>query len=607
MIAARFVKQLNLIEGMTVRVTAPKVEVHNQANQFAQVICNILNGVILLVLEVYRTADKKLLWIRVAAGWIIATDGTEEELIQVVHEDGVLETALKDEKSKRERMSSAVAAMLIKSYSLPRAKRLARSILRHAKEHYPQTPLLKISKESIEDVMIILGGKIALTKAQVFEYIKAAAARQSNPLQSVIDISQEIYDIIFSRPSVWVVEDMNVITTEDVRIRNNNFIMSAAEGDLEKFKRFLAQGQELTSLHSQFLFTALHAAANFGQAAIVECIIQSGLSLNIRDPKHGQTALHFAADSGRVDCAKLLLEAGADRTLPNYKGVLPYQVADEQGNIECREALKFLPPPVQHIDFTDVGRHSVSLIWQSPPINRSHTPIIVEYCVEFQIVEMMDDLHDPPLLYTSLTHCSFNHLTPSRVHRARIKCRAASGWSGFSTWFYVKTIAFHPEPPLPVETVKVSINALLLHWFPPIRDNGFPVDFYELEIADHVGIDDGSLGIHGQNTNGHADETDGDDEDDTGGFLSNSGVSIRTRRNRQNQQKPQFSAGGSTKLSAISKLHRVMKHKNVEKRLKYVTGLEPHRLYRSRVRAHNEVRNTLIIHCLLILTLCLSF
>lgn len=579
MIAARFVKQLHLTVGMTVRVMATKLEVHIQANQFSLVICNLLQGVYLSILEVFRTSDKKLLWIRVSAGWIIATDGSEDELIQIIDNTDIIEEFWKDEQNKRERMSSAVAAMLIKSYSLPRAKRLARSILKHANEHYPnhKTPLLKISHASIEDIMIILNGKLALTKAQVFEYIKAAAARQSNPLQSVIDISQEIYNIIFTRPSTWVIDDMNVITTEDVRIRNNQFIISAAEGNVEKFNRYLEQGQELTCLHSQFMFTALHAAANFGQAEIVKCIIKTGLSLNIRDPKHGQTALHFAADSGRIECAQLLLEAGADRTIPNYKGVLPYQVAHEQGNIECREVLKFLPPTVQQIEFTDIGRHSVALLWQCPPINRSHTPMIVEYCVEFQIVEMMDDLQDPPLLYTSLTHCTFHHLTSSRVHRARLKCRAASGWSHYSAWFYVKTLAYHPERPLPVEIVKVSINAMLLHWFPPIRENGFPVDFYELEVADSVGIENGSLGLNLIEPDNESDDGGGDNdvngEPDQDGCKANNVVSIRSRRKRQKELQLQSQSNcqsheSSHTVSAISKLHRLMKHKNVEVRQK---------------------------------------
>lgn len=42
----------------------------------------------------------------------------------------------------------------------------------------------------------------------------------------------------------------------------------------------------------------------------------------------------------------ILLEHGADRTIPDIKGVLPYEVANELGYAQCREMLKEPPPPI---------------------------------------------------------------------------------------------------------------------------------------------------------------------------------------------------------------------------------------------------------------------
>jgi len=69
-------------------------------------------------------------------------------------------------------------------------------------------------------------------------------------------------------------------------------------------------GQEMIALHSELLYTALHAAADFGKHLIVESIIRRGYSLDMLDPKLGQTALHFAAWAGRVEVVKRLLMAG---------------------------------------------------------------------------------------------------------------------------------------------------------------------------------------------------------------------------------------------------------------------------------------------------------
>jgi hypothetical protein len=292
----------------------------------------------------------------------MVADGGEESLVEVCTDFSLGEKHWQQEGEKRQRMASAVASMLIRSHPLPRAKRLARSLLKHASEHYPHTPLTKITDKSMEDIMIILHGQRALTRQQTFEYIKAAAARQSHPRQSVVDIAQLVYDLLNIRPSAWVTQALNVITTEDIRIRNNHFIMAAAEGNLAVFQEFLKNKQELTSLHSELHYTALHAAADFGQAAILTCILATGLSIDIKDPVRGQTSLHFAAYSGRTSVARLLLEAGADRRLACSRGILPYQAADKQGHVECRELLKFMPPPVEVIQVLNKADYNLLLL-----------------------------------------------------------------------------------------------------------------------------------------------------------------------------------------------------------------------------------------------------
>lgn len=597
MIAARFVKTLNVQVGMSLRVLV-RIEVHEAPNSFAKVVCNLLPDAMLYVSEILPTPDKAVLWTKVEAGWIQATDGGEISLVEIITDPDVIQHAKADQAEKRQRMASAVAAMLIKSYSLPRAKRLARAILKHATTHYPQTALLKITDLSIDNIMIILNGQSGLTKAQVFEYVKAAAARQTNPLDAVITISQTIFDIICSRPSIWVKDDLNVITTEDIRIRNNRFIMSAAEGHMELFRQFIENKQELTCLHSELHYTALHAAADFGQCAIINYIISLGFSLDIKDPKHGQTALHYAAWGGRTEVAKILIDAGANRQLPCNKGILPYQAADKMGHIPCREVLKFLPPTVQHIEFTDVTLNSVSVIWKIPNMNRDHYAKIDQFCLEFQIVDTMDDLRDPDIVYTTLLHWQYKNLTPFRTHRIRIKAQSVSGWSAWSSWVYCKTLAFQPTPPEPVEVLKVTYNAMLLHWFPPIRENGFPTLFYELEIADYKHVVEGKLPtIESEPIIPEVDQTTAAPAVATEN-LPNAPVRKNRRQSQQTTGKPltqtgegEGAAGTKSKESVgvVSKIHRLLKHKDVKHLSRYVTGLEPNRLYQTRIRAYNEV------------------
>jgi len=126
--------------------------------------------------------------------------------------------------------------------------------------------------------------------------------------------------------------------------------MTAAEGDLLSFKSMIESGYvELTNLHSELKYTALHAAADFGQVDIISEIIKTGMSLNVKDPRKGQTALHFAAQSARSEVIEVLLQNGADRTIVNNAGLRPFEVADNLGYFDCREMLKYPPPTVKII------------------------------------------------------------------------------------------------------------------------------------------------------------------------------------------------------------------------------------------------------------------
>jgi ankyrin repeat protein len=60
--------------------------------------------------------------------------------------------------------------------------------------------------------------------------------------------------------------------------------------------------------------TALHYAAKFGRARVVELLIQSGAEVNLTDG-HDQTALHLAAGAGETEIMNLLLSNKADGKL----------------------------------------------------------------------------------------------------------------------------------------------------------------------------------------------------------------------------------------------------------------------------------------------------
>jgi hypothetical protein len=81
-----------------------------------------------------------------------------------------------------------------------------------------------------------------------------------------------------------------------------------------------------------------------------------------------------------------------------------------------------------------------------------------------------------------VTQALFSNLTPCMPYRIRGKCYSVSGWSHFCAPIVASTVPYVPSTPDPVDICKISTNGLLLSWRKPERDNGSPIDFYQIEL-----------------------------------------------------------------------------------------------------------------------------
>jgi len=82
--------------------------------------------------------------------------------------------------------------------------------------------------------------------------------------------------------------------------------------------------------------TALISAASERpdqRTAIVKALLDAGADVNGRGVS-GVTALHAAAESGRLDIVELLLKNGADITVADDKGNTPALTAAEAGQVK---------------------------------------------------------------------------------------------------------------------------------------------------------------------------------------------------------------------------------------------------------------------------------
>ena len=305
-------------------------------------------------------------WIRVSCGWICSFDSDGTFAYTPAANESDAEAFFNAGVQNRRRLASAICAVLTKSHSLPTARRISKAVLRHAQSNV-QHHLINTPDLSIDELLNALNASVALKRNEIFEFIKIGASLQCDPPRAVSEIAEEMEAIISLRPSKWVKEDLNVITTSEVERRNNRFIMACARGNWKEFNKCIAAGQELAVMHSMWHYTALHAAAEFGTTEIVTKLCDMGMPVNVRDSRLGQTPLHYAAANGKFDCAQLLLNRGADRKLGCNRGQSPFELAEEIGNTECAELLKHRPPEIVHFITTRCSETTISVEWQAPP------------------------------------------------------------------------------------------------------------------------------------------------------------------------------------------------------------------------------------------------
>ena len=454
--------------------------VKDEASKFGDTICQLNKGTYLLVSASLQVEGVQ--WMQCPCGFVCSMDVNGFQCYEESNE-AAANKQWAIEFDNRRRMTGAVTATLSRTHSLPNGRRVARAIYNYVNRDTP-VHLVNLPDVSIEDLMIGLKSSQGLRQAEILEFLKIAASQQSNPPKTLKDMAQEVYDTMAMRPTRWIKDDLNVIETVDITTKNDQFIMAAAHGNRKVFDKFLAIGQELAALHSELKYTALHAAADFGHIEIVKELISTGMSVNIRDARHGQTPLHFAGQSNRCDIARMLLDAGADRTIPNYKNILPYQLADQQGNFEAREILKHTPPAVQYITVVKCTTTTIHLRWDPPIVHEETHSRVNDYVVEWDPVGKVQEVGHGDRFYTSAHEYKIRRLRPSSGHGFKIFSRSSAGWSQPSSQLIQFTMPACPDEPPPVEMLRLSTNAVYLAWHPPAHDNGAKIDLYQLELID---------------------------------------------------------------------------------------------------------------------------
>lgn len=113
---------------------------------------------------------------------------------------------------------------------------------------------------------------------------------------------------------------------------------AASRGDVSSVRSLLAQGADVTVPAGDGM-TALHWAAERGDAAMAATLLRAGAKLDAKTSVGGYTPLHVASKSGSAAVIKALLDAGADVKTMTGTGATALHFAAASGSAESVDAL----------------------------------------------------------------------------------------------------------------------------------------------------------------------------------------------------------------------------------------------------------------------------
>ncbi len=114
---------------------------------------------------------------------------------------------------------------------------------------------------------------------------------------------------------------------------------AARAGDLDRVRTLLADGEDANAAHGDGM-SALHWAAERGDAGLVEVLLEGGAKVDAATRIGSHTPLHVAASAGRARVVTMLLEAGASATTAvTTSGATPLHLAADAGSVESIDAL----------------------------------------------------------------------------------------------------------------------------------------------------------------------------------------------------------------------------------------------------------------------------
>jgi ankyrin repeat protein len=99
----------------------------------------------------------------------------------------------------------------------------------------------------------------------------------------------------------------------------NELHFAAEAGDLNKVRELVEQGFDINTIEKDLSYSPLHFAVRGEHIEVARYLLSAGADVNAYDEMYiGETPLGDAAADCSYEIAELLVEAGADPTIPGW-------------------------------------------------------------------------------------------------------------------------------------------------------------------------------------------------------------------------------------------------------------------------------------------------